>query len=97
MQPWLKKYTLFTQKEECPWKITWRALRNNVCVNSAIWLIKIRLIGYDKDLSLISIAGLGFGFELKQGFLYYAHFSIGSDSDSDPLIEMYVLGTEICP
>ena len=60
-------------------------------------IIKIRLIGYDKDLSLISIAGLGFGFELKQGFLYYAHFSIGSDSDSDPLIEMYVLGTEICP
>ena len=24
-------------------------------------------------------------------------FSIGSDSDSDPLIEMYVIGTEICP
>ena len=24
------------------------------------------------------------------------NFSIGSDSDSDPLIEMYV-GTEICP
>ena len=22
---------------------------------------------------------------------------IGSDSDSDPLIEMYVVGTEICP
>ena len=24
-------------------------------------------------------------------------FHIGSDSDSDPLIEMYVVGTEICP
>ena len=24
-------------------------------------------------------------------------FSIGSDSDSDPLIKMYVIGTEICP
>ena len=24
-------------------------------------------------------------------------FSIGLDSDSDPLIEMYVIGTEICP
>ena len=24
-------------------------------------------------------------------------FSIGSDSDSDPLIEMYVIRTEICP
>ena len=24
-------------------------------------------------------------------------FSIGSDSDSDPLIRMYVLRTEICP
>ena len=24
-------------------------------------------------------------------------FPIGSDSDSDPLIEMYVKGTEICP
>ena len=24
-------------------------------------------------------------------------FFIGSDSDSDPLIEMYVIGTEICP
>ena len=23
-------------------------------------------------------------------------FSIGSDSDSDPLIEMYVIGMEIC-
>ena len=25
------------------------------------------------------------------------NFSTGSDSDSDPLIEMYVIGTEICP
>ena len=25
------------------------------------------------------------------------HFSIGSDSGSDPLIEMYVIETEICP
>ena len=24
-------------------------------------------------------------------------FSTGSDSDSDPLIEMYGIGTEICP
>ena len=24
-------------------------------------------------------------------------FHIGSDSDSDPLIEMYVVGTETCP
>ena len=24
-------------------------------------------------------------------------FSIGSDSDSDPLIEMYVIGMKICP
>ena len=24
-------------------------------------------------------------------------FHIGSDSDSDPLIEIYVVGTEICP
>ena len=24
-------------------------------------------------------------------------FSIGSDSDSDPLIQMHVKGTEICP
>ena len=24
-------------------------------------------------------------------------FHIGSDSDSDPLIEMYVVGTKICP
>ena len=24
-------------------------------------------------------------------------FHIGSDSDSDPQIEMYVVGTEICP
>ena len=24
-------------------------------------------------------------------------FHIGSDSDSDPLIEMYVVGIEICP
>ena len=27
----------------------------------------------------------------------YRIFSIGSDSDSDPLIEMYVIGVEICP
>ena len=40
---------------------------------------------------LISIAGLGF--RLRHIFLYYADFSIGSD----PLIEMYVIGTEICP
>ena len=25
------------------------------------------------------------------------HFSIGSDSDSDPLVEMHVIETEICP
>ena len=25
------------------------------------------------------------------------NFSTGSDSDSDPLIEMYVIGMEICP
>ena len=29
-------------------------------------------------------------------FLHYADFSIDSDSDSDPLIEMYVMGMEIC-
>ena len=48
-------------------------------------------------LRLISIAGLGFRFKFRYGFLHYAGFSMGSDSDSDPLIEMYVIGTEICP
>ena len=42
-------------------------------------------------LWLVSIAGLGFGFRLRHGFLYCADFSIDSDS------EMYVIGTEICP
>ena len=44
---------------------------------------------------LISIAGLGFG--PRHGFLYYTGFYIGLDSDSDPLIEMYVIGKMICP
>ena len=30
-------------------------------------------------------------------FLYYAGLSIGLDLDSDPLIEMYVIGTEVSP
>ena len=42
---------------------------------------------------LIFTNGDGIGF----GFLYYADFSIRSDLDSNPLIQMYVIGTEICP
>ena len=44
-------------------------------------------------LWLISTNGDGFG--LIFGFLYYADFSTGLNSDSDPLIQMYGIGTEI--
>ena len=60
-------------------------------------LLQCQYISISILLWLISIAGLGFGFRLRHGFLYYAGISISSGSDSDPLIEMYVIGTEICP
>ena len=43
----------------------------------------------------INIAGLGLRFRFGHGFLYYAGLHIGSDSDFDPLIEMYVIGMDI--
>ena len=49
------------------------------------------------SLGLIFTNGDGFGFGLGFGFLYYADFSNGLDSNSDPLIQMYGIGTEICP
>ena len=46
-------------------------------------------------LWLISTNGDGDGF--PNGFLYYAGFSTGTETDSNPLIHMYGIGTEICP
>ena len=44
---------------------------------------------------LISTNGDGYGF--PNGFLYYAGFSTGTETDSNPLIQMYGIGMEICP
>ena len=56
---------------------------------------------YTKELMmilwLISTNKDRFRFRLRFGFLYYADISTGSDSDSDPLIQMYGIGIEICP
>ena len=44
---------------------------------------------------LISTNGDGDGF--PNGFLYYADFSTGTETDSNPLIQMYGIGMEIRP
>ena len=45
----------------------------------------------------INIGGLGFDSDLDSDSCTMQDFSIGSDSDFDPLIGMYVIGVGICP
>ena len=64
-------------------------------LHCASTIVPLKLTGNFRVLWLISTNEDGD--RDGEGFLYYAGFSTGTETDANPLIQMYGIGMEICP